>query len=155
MVRQNDGSPLKTVEQTVYLGALLSVDGCGCSEVSRWLGEAGAAFKHFTTCWSHSSIARNRTNEIYWTNVVSKLTYRLESSWLLSADLLRINAFHVRCLRQHFRIPPSYVSTITNKFVLASAGERPLANDIQSAQIKLYRRIAFHGNWPCTLTVGV
>lgn len=143
--RQNDGSPLKTVDQTVYLGALLSVDGRAHREVSRRLGEAGATFKQLTKCWSHSSIARSRKIEIYRTVVVAKLTYSLESIWLLSAELLRINAFHVRCLRQILRIAPSYVSRITNSFVLASAGERPLANDIQKAQIKLYRKIASMG----------
>lgn len=60
--------------------------------------------------------------------VVSKLLYNLDSLWLLQADLSRLDAFHVQCLRRIYNIPCSYISRISNRDVLSTAKQRTLSS---------------------------
>ena len=98
-------------------------------------------FKNLNQCWSHANINRNRKTEIYLACVVSKLLYNLDSIWLLQADLQRINAFHVKCLRRIYRIPCSYISRISNLEVLSISRQTEMSTMITNRQIKLYQTI--------------
>ena len=113
-----DGVALKVVSQMVYLGGLITNDMSARPELTRRLGEANRAFKSLVGCWSHANISRARKIEIYMACVGSKLMYNLETLWLLKADISRLDAFHVKCLRCICRIPHSYVSRVQNDTVL-------------------------------------
>ena len=60
VVRTPSGEPLKIVDQTVYLGGLLSVDVAARPELARRIGEAKVVFKSLHRCWSHANITRQR-----------------------------------------------------------------------------------------------
>jgi hypothetical protein len=135
------GEPVKYVEQAVYLGGLLSTASSAKPEVTRRLGEATGTFKALARCWSHANIARARKVEIYSACVLSKLLYNLESLWLLQADLQRLDAFHIRCLRKIYGIPCSYISRVSNMVVLQASQQQPLSELIAVRQAKLYQRI--------------
>ena len=54
-------------------------------------------------------------------SVVSKLLYNLETLWLFKADISRLDAFHVKCLRCICKIPHSYISRVSNDTVFKVA----------------------------------
>ena len=92
------GSPVKAVEQTIYLGGLITANGAAQPEVSRRIGEAKGIFKAMQRCWSHANISRHRKIELYTAIVLPKLLYNIDSIWLLQADKRRLDGFHARCL---------------------------------------------------------
>ena len=130
------------MEQAVYLGGLLNVKCIAKPEATRTLGEAKAAFKNLSKCWSHANIRCARKIELYKAIVLPKLLYNLETLWLLQADKDRLDSFHAQCLRRVLRISSSYVSRVSNKDVLARAGERPLSSTLRGRQTALYKKIA-------------
>ena len=129
------------MDQAVYLDGLLSTSVSARPEVTRRVGEAKGCFKALQKCWSHANISRASKTEIYTACVLSKLLYSLESLWLLQADLCRLDGFHVKCLRQIFSIPSSFISRIPNHEVLKVAGQRPLSSIIHERQVRLYKEI--------------
>ena len=120
----------------------MSCDGRANSELSRRIGESTNLFRQLQKLWSHTSIGRRRKIQIYWSCVISKLLYSLDSLWLLKAERDRLDAFHCKCLRRVLGIPHSFVSRISNSTVLAKAGSLPLSQVLQEKQIALYRNIA-------------
>ena len=109
-------------------------------ELTRRLGEASRAFKSLVVCWSHANISRARKIEIYMSSVGSKLMYNLETLWLLKADINRLEAFHVKCLRRICRIPHSYVSRVRNDTVLNLCAQQPLHVLLHKRQVQVYRK---------------
>ena len=73
--------------------------------------------------------------------VVSRLTYATASMWLLTVDLRRLDGFYCNCLRRILRIPPSFVSRVSNATVLHRAGCKKLSDTIRDAQIKLLDKV--------------
>ena len=139
---QPSGEPVRFVDQAVYLGGLFSTTTCAKPEVIWRIGEAKGTFRALQRCWSHANISRQRKIELYQACVVSKVMYNLESLWLLQADVQRLDAFHVKCLRVICKIPCSYISRIPNQRVLEVAGQQPLSEMLRDRQQKLYRQIA-------------
>ena len=137
-----DGDNIKTVREAVYLGGLLTCDGKATREITRRLGEAGRLFDALFDVWKHASITRSRKLDIYRTCVLSKLLYSLESLWLLQADRCRLDAFHCRNLRRILRIPPSFVSRVSNKVVLETGKSRALSDLLLDRQKSLYIAIS-------------
>ena len=76
------------------------------------------------------------------TCIVSKVLYSLDLVWLLKAERAKLDAFHHFCLRKILRIPPSYVSRVTNADVLASASVPLLSDLLATRQNNLYQCIA-------------
>jgi len=158
LLSQPSGTPVKRVEQVVYLGSLLTACASAGPEVSRRLGEARCSFKALTKCWSHANVTLHWKVELYTSCIVSKLLYGLEALWLLQADVQRIDAFHCRCLRSICRIQPSYFSRVPNAFILHKTSQTPLSTTLAERQDKLYGYIV---NLPdhallrrCTLEPG-
>ena len=137
-----DGIALKAVQQITYLGGLISSDMSARLELTRRLGEAGRVFKSLSACWSHSNICRRRKFELYVACVISKLLYNLETLWLLKADLSRLDAFHIKCLRRICNIPPSFISRVSNDTVLAISGQIKCSVLLHNRQMHLYKKIA-------------
>ena len=139
---KDDGQVVRKVESAVYLGGLLTSDGNPACELSRRMGEAGAAFDLLARVWKHANLARSRKPEIYKACVIPKLLYGLETVWLRSAEQKRLTGFHCKCLRKILGIPHSYISHVTNASVLQQAGEKPLYRLLLTRQLLFYGRIA-------------
>ena len=77
--------------------------------------------------WSHSNITQKRKCEIFNACIVNKVMYSLESLWLRKADKIRLNAFYYYCLRRTARIPPLFVSHVTNKYVFEHTSQVELS----------------------------
>ena len=116
-------------------------------EMTRRLGEAARAFKSLGTCWSHANISKQRKVEIFMACIASKVFYNIETLWLLSSDSSRLDAFHIRCLRRIYKIPPSFVSRVSNETVLAISGQKRFSELLGARQVHLYKKISdMHDN---------
>ena len=90
----------------------------------------------------HSAVGRRRKILIYDSCVLSKLSYSLDSLWLLKQDRDRLDAFHCKCFRGILRIPHYFISRVSNVDVLDTAGSKPLSSILRERQVQLYRKIA-------------
>ncbi len=96
--------------------------------------------------------------ELFNCIIVSRLTYANASTWLLKADLRRLDGFYCNCLRRILRIPHSFVSRVSNASILQQAGCKKLSETIRDSQLALLERVlrdpslevlkqaSFHGN---------
>ena len=105
----------------LYLGATVNADGKFGTELSRRIGMATAEFKQLRALWKNSSVTAARKLTVFDAVVTSKLLYAVASAWLTKGDRRRLDGFHVRCLRQILKIPPSFVSRVSNAKVLQIA----------------------------------
>ena len=71
-----------------------------------------------------------------------KLLYNLEKLWLLKADINRLDAFHVKCLRRICRIPYSHIFRVRNDAVLNLCTQQPLHILLHKRQVHLYEKIS-------------
>jgi hypothetical protein len=110
--------------------------------LQRRIGAANADFKALCRVWSHTSITRSKKIRILDACVVSKLLYCLHTLWLNASEVRRINSFYVRCLRKVLRIPPSFISRVSNQIVLDTAGRQNLSDVLQKRQMTLMAKLA-------------
>ena len=136
-----DGKTIECKRGVTYLGGLISCDGRASAEVIRRVGEGTAAFRQLSTLWSHANITRHRKLEIYLSCITSKIMYSLESLWLLQTDRARIDAFHYQCLRRILRIPPSFISRVSNETVLNLSWQTSMTALLPNRQKLLYKKI--------------
>ena len=102
---------------------------------------AGQQQRQLSKLWSHANITRHRKLEIYMSCITSKIMYSLESLWLLHTYRARIDAFHYQCLRRILRIPPSFISRVSNETVLNLSGQTSMTTLLQNRQKFLYKKI--------------
>ena len=140
------GTAVTPVEQAVYLGSLLSATGRSSSSVGRRIGEAKTAFSSLCDVWKHASISKARKIRIYEACIITKLTFSLECECLRKADKARIDAFHCKCLRRILKVPPSWISRVSNTTVLEMAKSKPLSNTLLKSQLVLFGNIAMRSN---------
>ena len=125
----------------IYLGSIIACDGKCEREVSRRIGEGRSVFKLLSKLWCHANLTVHRKVQIFNACVVSKVLYALESLWLLKSVRHRLDAFQCFCLRQIMRIPPSYVSRVSNASVLERSSQSPLSELFKQRQIRCYRQV--------------
>ena len=117
----NTGQDIKQQHCMAYLGSVLCADGSSGSEVARRLGAAREELAKLSRVWKHSGISVARKVRIFEACILSKLLYNMHSLCLSIAETRRLDAFHVKCLRQVLRIPHSYISRVSNSAVLETA----------------------------------
>lgn len=118
-------------------------------ETTQRLAQARKRFGKLTRLWRHTNYSRKQKYNKYWATVVQQLVYGIPTLVIAKADMERLNAFHVRCLRIIYGIQPTYVTkhvlpfqdTVPNHEVYRIAKTYPLQVFIQEQQIKLYAHI--------------
>ena len=141
-VCEPDGSLLEATPSMIYLGSLLHEDGKAASELSRRIGMCASLFKSLARLWSHAAIAKKRKFEILTALVETKLLYGLSVVWLGEAEQRKLDGFHCRCLRQIARIPPAYISYVSNKEVLRRTGQQRLSSKLLKQQLLKFQQVA-------------
>ena len=141
-----NGKLLQQKERIVYLGSMLSADGTSSSELNRRIGAARDTFSKLCRIWGHTSIPNERKLEIYSACVLTKLTYNLHALLLNTAEERKLDAFHVRCLRQILHIPHSYISRVSNSSVLAQASTKNLSKLLLHRQLDLMCNLALRSD---------
>eukprot|EP00959_Pyramimonas_sp_CCMP1952_P215753 4512775-Pyramimonas_sp.AAC.1 len=71
------GECLELVEQSVYVGGLLSAKVDSRLEVTRRIGEAKRVFQSLAMCWSQANITLHRKIHLFRAIVLPKLLYYL------------------------------------------------------------------------------
>ena len=75
--------------------------------------------------------------------VVLKLMYGLHTGWLSKGARRRLDGFQARCLRRILRIPPAFVSRVSNEQVRQQAGgQTKVSLMLLRCQLRLLGRIA-------------
>ena len=136
------GAPVACKSSIAYLGTRLAADGRIGSELSSRIGAAGQDFKVLNAIWAHSTLSRTRKLRIFNACIVSKLMYSLFAGCLNKCERRRLDGFHARCLRKIYRVPPAYVSRVSNAAVFAMAGQRPLSDNLMKRQMLFMGQLA-------------
>ena len=144
-LRRPDGTEIEENGKLAYLGGLISGDGRSDSELSRRLGLATADFQALQKVWSHSGISQRDKICYFNALVVSKLMYGLSTLSLAKAQLRRLDGFHARGLRRILKIPPAFISRVSNKIVFQRAGVLPLTEQLAKRQLSLLWKVAQSG----------
>ena len=101
---------------------------------------ARGVFRSLHRLFQHSSLGVRRKFEVCRAVVLSKLLYGLESVVLRDHDISKLNGFHAACCRKLLRISPSFISRVSNKYVL----QQFKTNSLHS--ILLQRQLLFFGS---------
>ena len=125
----------------IYLGGSISADNAITSELDRRLNESRNAFNLLRKLWSHVSLGISRKLEVFNACITSKVMYALDSAWLLKVGVTRLDAFQCACIRRILKIPPSFISRISNADVLDRAKQIRYSLILHERQIQLYRKI--------------
>ena len=116
-------------------------DGKVRIELNQKLAVAWGDFQKLALVWRHAQISKRRKLQAFQAMVVSRLLYGLSTAWLNVADMRRLNGFQARCLRVILRIPPAFVSRVSNRHVLQMAEEIELGNQLLKQQLLLYGQV--------------
>ena len=101
-----------------YLGAQLAADGHIEAEVAQKLGAASQVFKSLKRIWNHCRISRNFKYVVFTSCVIHKLLYSLDDAWVNKVVLNSVDRFCCKCLRQILKISPSFISRVSNQYIL-------------------------------------
>ena len=112
------------------------------AKIAKQLGIAWADFSTLERLWKHTAISKDRKIEIFQATVTSRLLYGLSGAWINVAERRRLDGFQSRCLREIVRIPPAYVSRISNQEVLEVAKQKPYTKQLLLQQLKLFGKVA-------------
>ena len=74
--------------------------------------------------------------------MVQKSLHGLDSAWLSKALLQKLDGFHAKCLRKLLKVSPSYISRVSNHYVLQQLGAQPLSQTLLQRQLLLFGHIA-------------
>ena len=132
---------IKPQASMMYLGSTIHTDGKFGCEVSREIGAARAEFRSLSHVWRSRSVTRGRKLELFNTYIISKLRYGITSAWLAKADWRRLDGFQARCLREILRIPPAFVSRVSNERVRATAGHEAFSTSTSRAQLNFLEKV--------------
>ena len=136
-----DGTRILQKDMMAYLGATAFSDGNVSRELARKLGAAWGELSKLNRLWKHTTLAATKKIRILQAVVVSRLLYGLGSAWLNKSEVRRLNGFYCRCLFVILRIPPAYVSRVSNVTVLQPAAQTELRLQLLKQQLLLYGRV--------------
>ena len=135
------GEDIHVKKSMKYLGAQLAADGHIESEVAQKLGAAAQVFKSLKRIWNHCSISRSFKYVVFTACVIQKLLYSLDGAWLNKAVLKSVDGFYCKCLRQILKISPSFISRVSNQYILKQFKAIPLSRTLLQRQLLLFGKI--------------
>ena len=99
-------------------------------------------FKNLKRIWNHCSISCGFKYVVFTACVIQKLLYSLDGVWLNKALLKSLDGFYCKCLRQILKISPSFVSRVSNQYVLKQFKAIPLSKTLLQRQLLLFGKIS-------------
>ena len=125
-----------------YLGALLCKNGNAHPEVNQRLGMAQQELDALMKIWKHTNIRLDRKVELYYSCIVSKLLYGLQSIWLTKNLRKKVEGVHSSCLRKIAGIAHSYISHVSNKEIRCITACMPIQFTLLESQLLYFGKIA-------------
>ena len=141
-LHQPSGDPVACKQSLKYLGAQLSADGYADSEIAQKIGRASQDFKVLKQFWNHCYIPIRFKFIVFSACILQRLLYSLEGVWLNKHLLKKLDGFYCKCLRHILKISPSFISRVSNKFILAQFNSKPLSLILLQRQLYLFGKIA-------------
>ena len=129
-----------------YLGAQLSADGYSDSEIAQKIGRASYDFKALKQFWNHCFIPVKFKFIVFSACIIQRLLYSLEGAWLNKHLVKKLDGFYCKCLRHILKISPSFISRVSNKYILQQFNSKSLGNILLIRQILLFGRPARMSN---------
>ena len=117
-----DNTPLKKVEEAIYLGVTLNERMNIGKEIQQRISNTIKSWKMLGGYWKHSNCTTRDKLNVYDAIVRSKLLYGLESAQLTIAQLNKINTVQLKGLRQILNMTTTFVNRAnTNTKVIEKA----------------------------------
>ena len=112
---------LNVVNNFNYLGSTIIDDLSLDAEIQKRIGMASSALARLSRrVWTNNMLTINTKITVYKACVLSTLLYASESWTMYSSQEIKINTFHMRCLRRILGI--TWRDKVTNNEVLERAG---------------------------------
>jgi len=140
-IKTPTGQNITAKDSMLYLGATIHADGKFGCELSRRLGAANAEFQSLRNLWKNAAVAKARKLQVLESLVLSKVRYAVASAWRSKADLRRLHGFQARCLRSVLKVPPAFLTRVSNEAVRQLAGARALSATVEEAQSALLQKV--------------
>ncbi len=96
-----NGTRMTVVDETVYLGGILTKNGDAATEVSARIRVAGSTAKKLKVFWNNTSCSKKWKALVYNAVVISQLIYGLETLPLTNNLLNKLDAFQMRGFRKY------------------------------------------------------
>ena len=93
-------TPLKQVEDLVYLGGKISQKGSCTDDVKYRIGKALGAMQNLNDIWKSKDISASTKIQLYGSLILSILMYSSETWTLRKEDENRLLVFKMTCLRK-------------------------------------------------------
>ena len=139
-VRFADGTPVKRVEDAIYLGGKLSKDAKSQIEITSRIPATMPVLRSLDLFWKQTKCSVKWKLNVYNAVVTSKLVYGLETLQFTDRSLNRMNMFQLKGLRKILGVQPTFIDrTQTNARVLALANKD--AKEDKPPKIKLISEI--------------
>ncbi|XP_063545967.1 uncharacterized protein LOC134753921 [Cydia strobilella] len=115
-----EGAPLDSVDKFCYLGSTVSSNISPDAEIDVRIGKAATMFgKLSARVWQNKHLTRKTKMVVYQTCILSIVLYGAETWTSYAKHERRLNAFHMRCIRNILGI--SWKDRVTNERVLEIA----------------------------------
>jgi hypothetical protein len=131
---------VESVNDFIYLGSKISSDGRSTPEVMRRIALAASAMNQLGRVWKQSHLLLTTKLRLYESCVLSILLYCSETWTLLKADIDRLQAFHMRCLRRILGV--RWQDHITNAEVKVRTRSEDIDPRIRYRRLSLFGHVA-------------
>ena len=130
-----EGKALKAVEQFKYLGSIVSNDASNDLEVTARIAKATASFGRLTKrLWANRNIRLDTKISVYKACVLTSLLFGCEAWTLTKKQIMRLEKFHLTCLRKIAKI--RWYHKVTNYDVLTRCKVTSVQSMIDSARLR-------------------
>ena len=120
---------VEEVERFVYLGANVTTDGGGATDVKMRIALANAQIKRLSNIWQASNISRKTKASLFKSLVLSVLLYGCETWKLTKGEEEKLDSFQTKSIRKIFRI--RWNQYIPNRTILEMAGAEKISQEVR------------------------
>ena len=152
-VRFRDGSLVPHVDEVTYLGGTLTSQVSVAREISSRISSTMATWKSMDIFWRHAQCSVRNRLQVFNSVIKSKLLYGLETLEIPSAQMSRLEAFHLKGLRKILGMQTTFVNRAnTNQEVFRRANiaiqtrQNPTCTIQKISELLGQRRIALVGH---------
>ena len=147
-LKLSNGIDVEAKSSMEYLGSLVHEDGWAVSEISRRVGMCAKLFRDLARVWSHTHYTMEKKLHVFNVLVITRLLYGMTALWIGKAGQQKLDGFQNSCLRRIAKIPPAYVSRISNKTVLQRLRQEPVSLKVFRQQLFYFQTVAASAHGP-------
>ena len=120
-IKFSDGNAMVEEKEATYLGANITTKNLNKAEVDKRVNKALSTCNKLKVFVKKARCNKRWKLQVYNAVVISQLVYGLETLYLSSSLIKRLDAFHIRGIRHIMGIEHSYWSRTSNEEILFKA----------------------------------